>query len=217
MSQVTHHQKVQLLVQFSMLLAIEALMCFVPWLGSIPLGPITATLAMIPVVITGILLGPGLGSLMGLFAGFFSFIIWTFMTPNPAMAFCFTPFYSLGPAQGNGWSLVICFVPRILVGTVAGLCFQLFNKLLAKAKARSVISSFIGGFLGSMVNTVGVVLGMYFFFGWAYISILETTEALVFGALWAAIGPAGLAEAIIAGIASMAVCPPIRRFVLKKA
>ena len=80
-----------------------------------------------------------------------------------------------------------------------------------------VISSFIGGFLGSMVNTVGVVLGMYFFFGWAYISILETTEALVFGALWAAIGPAGLAEAIIAGIASMAVCPPIRRFVLKKA
>ena len=38
MSQVTHHQKVQLLVQFSMLLAIEALMCFVPWLGSIPWG-----------------------------------------------------------------------------------------------------------------------------------------------------------------------------------
>ncbi len=69
--------------------------------GIDPLGPITATLAMIPVVITGILLGPGLGSLMGLFAGFFSFIIWTFMTPNPAMAFCFTPSIPWAPPRAT--------------------------------------------------------------------------------------------------------------------
>ena len=70
------------LTQFGILLALEALFCFTP-LGSLPaFGPIVATLAMVPVVITAILLGPGAGSLMGAFAGLFSLMVWTFMPPT---------------------------------------------------------------------------------------------------------------------------------------
>ena len=56
------------MVQFSILLALEVIMCFTP-LGSIPIGPMVATLAMIPVILTGILLGVGAGAAMGFFAG----------------------------------------------------------------------------------------------------------------------------------------------------
>ena len=66
------------MVQFSILLALEVIMCFTP-LGSIPIGPMVATLAMIPVILTGILLGVGAGAAMGFCAGLFSFIVWTFI------------------------------------------------------------------------------------------------------------------------------------------
>ena len=69
------------MVQFSILLALEVIMCFTP-LGSIPIGPMVATLAMIPVILTGILLGVGAGAAMGFFAGLFSFIVWTFISPG---------------------------------------------------------------------------------------------------------------------------------------
>ena len=75
------------MVQFSILLALEVIMCFTP-LGSIPIGPMVATLAMIPVILTGILLGVGAGAAMGFFAGLFSFIVWTFISPGPT-AFVF--------------------------------------------------------------------------------------------------------------------------------
>ena len=93
------------MVQFSILLALEVIMCFTP-LGSIPIGPMVATLAMIPVILTGILLGVGAGAAMGFFAGLFSFIVWTFISPGPT-AFVFTPFVSIGDIHGNGWSLVL--------------------------------------------------------------------------------------------------------------
>ena len=109
------------IAQFAILLALEAIVCFTP-LGSIPIGPLVATLAMLPVIVAGILLGTGAGAAMGFAAGLFSFIVWTFMPPNPVTAFVFTP----TAAPGNFWSLVICFVPRILTGVVASLMFKLF-------------------------------------------------------------------------------------------
>jgi len=58
--------KTLFLAQFGILLAIEAIFCFTP-LGSIPMGPIVATLAMIPVILVAILLGTKAGTLMGCF------------------------------------------------------------------------------------------------------------------------------------------------------
>ena len=79
------------LAQFALLLAIEAIVCFTP-LGSLPaVGPIVATLGMVPVIITAVVLGTGAGTLMGAFAGLFSFIVWSFFPPNPLTAFVFTP------------------------------------------------------------------------------------------------------------------------------
>ena len=43
-------KQILFLVQFAMLLAIEAVFCFTP-LGSLPIGPMVATFAMLPVIV----------------------------------------------------------------------------------------------------------------------------------------------------------------------
>lgn len=195
------------LAQFAMLLAIEAIVCFTP-LGSLPaFGPIVATLGMVPVIITAIILGTGAGTAMGFFTGLFSFCVWTFTPPSPLTAFAFTPFYSLGPVQGNFWSLVICFVPRILVGTVTGGCFSLFTRL----KCKSVITYSLSGVLGSLTNTLLVLGGIYVFFGPSYATAIGKSFGALLGLIGLTILTSGIPEAIIGGVAAYAICYPIRK------
>ena len=179
------------LVQFAILLAIEAIFCFTP-LGSLPaLGPIVATLAMIPVVITALLLGTKAGSLMGGFAGLFSFLVWTFMPPSPIAAFVFTPFYSLGDFSGNFGSILICFVPRILVGTISGLTYKGFAKIMP---GKNVLCFSLSAALGSLTNTFGVMGGIWLFFGNQYSSIAGGAMLLIIGST---ILFSGIPEAVV--------------------
>lgn len=193
-----------------MLLAIEAVVCFTP-LGSVPVGPIVATLAHVPVIITAILLGTGAGAAMGAFAGLFSLLVWTFIPPptSIAMAFIFTPFYSIGTQHGNVWSLVICFVPRILIGVVAGACFS----LLTRMKWKSGFVYGLSGALGSLVNTFGVLGGIYVFFGHSYATVLGKSFDVILGVIGSIILTNGIPEAIIGGVAAFAVCRPLQKYV----
>ena len=204
-------EKIVFMTQFSVLLAIEALFCFTP-LGSLPaFGPIVATLGMIPVVITAVLLGTKAGSLMGFFAGLFSFLVWTFTPPVPVMAFVFTPFYSLGELSGNIGSLIICFVPRILVGTVAGITYHALSKAFPQKK---VLSFSVSAFAGSMANTFGVMGGIWLFFGGEYSSLAGNTMLILIGTT---ILTSGIPEAIVAAIATSAVCKALQAAMAKRA
>ncbi|MDR1002045.1 MAG: ECF transporter S component [Oscillospiraceae bacterium] len=188
------------LVQFSILVAIEALFCFTP-LGSLPaLGPIVATLAMIPVIITALLLGTKAGTAMGAIAGLFSFVVWTFMPPTPLAAFVFTPFYSLGEIHGNLGSVLICFVPRILVGAVAGSTYKALSKAFP---AKNILCYSLSALLGSFANTFGVMGGIWLFFGTQYASIAGQAMILIVGTT---ILTSGIPEAIVSAIAASAVC-----------
>lgn len=192
------------LVRFSILLAIEAIFCFTP-LGSLPaLGPMVATLMMVPVVITAILLGTKAGTLMGAFAGLFSFIVWTFMPPSPIVAFVFTPFYSLGEFSGNFGSLLICFVPRILVGTVTGLTYKAFSNIMPE---KNVLCFSLSAALGSLTNTFGVLGGIWLFFGNQYSSIVGGAMLIIIGTT---ILFNGIPEAVVGAIAASAVCKPLK-------
>jgi uncharacterized membrane protein len=202
------NKKVLFLVQFSILTAIEAIFCFTP-LGSLPaIGPIVATLMMIPVIITAILLGTKAGTAMGFIAGLFSFLVWTFMTPSPLVAFIFTPFYSLGEFQGNIGSLIICFIPRILSGTVAGALYKAIAKLKPE---KHILSMIISSALGSLTNTFGVMFGIWLFFGSQYSSIAGEAMLAVIGTT---VLTSGLPEAAVAAI----LCPAVSKsvMVLKK-
>jgi len=200
------------LTQFAMLLAIEALVCFTP-LGSLPaVGPIVATLAHVPVIITAVLLGTSTGAAMGALAGLFSFLVWTFTPPNPLVAFVFTPFYGLGTTHGNIWSLVICFVPRILIGIVAGECFKLFSRM----RWKSGFVYGLSGALGSLVNTFGVLGGIYVFFGHNYATVLGKSFNVLLGLIGLTILTSGIPEAIIGGVAAYAVCRPLQKYMKRE-
>ena len=205
------------LAQFSMLLAIEAIVCFTP-LGSLPaFGPIVATLSAVPVIITAILLGPGAGAAMGGFFGLFSFLVWTFAPPSPITAFVFTPLYSFGEVHGNFWSLVICFVPRILIGLTAGLCFRGFVRKAGDEKEPGMLAYAVSGFAGSMVNTLLVLGGIYIFFGKSYAQAAGLAYEVLLGVIGLSVLTSGIPEAIIGMVAAYAVCRPLRRYLLRHA
>lgn len=198
------NKSVVLLVRFGVLLAIEAIFCFTP-LGSITaFKPVVATLAMIPVIITTLLLGTKAGIAMGGIAGLFSFIVWTFMPPDPLSAFMFTPFHSLGEIQGNFGSVLICFVPRILVGAVTGVVYQ---KLSKKMPEKEVLSMTVAAILGSLTNTFGVLGGTWLFFGAQYSAMVSQAMILVIGGI---ILTNGIPEAIVAAIIAPAVTRPVK-------
>ncbi|MEI6579293.1 MAG: ECF transporter S component [Eubacteriales bacterium] len=210
-AKTTPRKNVLFLAQFSMLLAIEAIVCFTP-LGSLPaIGPIVATLSHVPVIITAILLGTGAGTAMGFSFGLFSFIVMTFTPPGPT-AFVFTPFYSVGAMHGNFWSLVICFVPRILIGVVTGLSFKLLTKLFKKFKKKDAFVYGLSGFLGSATNTLLVLGGIYVFFGKDFASTIGTTFNLLLGIIGGIVLTSGIPEAVIGGVLAYAICRPLKHF-----
>ncbi|MBQ1848134.1 MAG: ECF transporter S component [Clostridia bacterium] len=209
-------KQIRTLVLYAVLIAIEAIFCFTP-LGSLPLGgPIVATLAMIPVCITGVLLGVRAGTILGFTAGLFSFIVWTFITPG-AMSLVFTPFFHMEVGGvnlgGSLWTLVICFVPRILTGTVSGLIYKAMTSKAEDGK-KKYFAAALAGVAGSVVNTVGVLGGVALFlyrdFGLAIQSFYEAgyvTYSTVWGFIGFTLLTNSIAEAVVTGLVTPATVP----------
>ena len=189
-------EKTRSMVEMALFTAIIVVLALTP-LGYIPLGFMNATTIHIPVIIAGIVLGWKKGAFCGLVFGFTSFLNATFRSAS-VLSFLFTPFKPFG----NGWSLVIAFIPRILIGVVA--CF-VFKTLFNATKKKS-ISMFFAGLAGSMTNTI-LVMGMaYLCFAKPY---AEATAIPVEGVLKAVCGVMvmnGIPEAVIAGVIASAVC-----------
>lgn len=206
-------KRLRFLVQFAILLALEAVVCFTP-LGSLPIGPMVATLSHIPVIIAAMLLGPVAGAGMGFAFGLFSFLVWTFMPPPTAaaMAFVFTPFHSLAAVEGAYWSLAICFVPRILLGLVCGLLYQAFSHI---SKMPNALKYTISAIVASLLHSFLVISGIYVFFGPEYIALTGAVYTTLFAAIIASIGINGVVEAVIAGVVGYAVCAPVQKYLAK--
>lgn len=185
------------------LLAIEIIMGFTP-LGFVPLGFTKATTIHIPVVIGAIFLGPLAGAILGGAFGILSIII---NTVSPALtSFVFSPFITIGGAQGNIWSLVIALVPRMLIGIVAYYSY----KWVSKIDKTKVIAYATAGVVGSLTNTVLVMSGIYIFFGQQYAAAKEVTFEALFGVIMGIIGINGIPEAIVAAIIVALVCKVLK-------
>lgn len=182
------------LVEMALLVAIIIVLSQTP-LGYIPLGFLNATTIHIPVIIAGIVLGMRQGAICGFIFGFSS-VINAIVRPN-ATSFLFCPLLP----YGNIWSLVIAFVPRILIGVVAFIVFKSFMKII---KVKSV-SAFIAGVLGSLTNTILVMLMAYVFFATPYANAIGVSKDLVFKSIMTVILVQGVPEALVAGLISSAV------------
>lgn len=198
------------LVQLALLGALIFILAFTPFIGYIPLGVTRATIVHIPVIVGALLLGPKKGAILGALFGLTSFINNSFVSPN-ATSFAFTPFYSVGDFHGNFWSLVICFVPRILVGVVPYYVYKLFKKLLKERKGSETVSLALAGMSGALVNTLLVMNLIYFCFGAQYAAAKGMAYKGFYWAILAVIGTNGVPEAIVAAILTAAICKALFR------
>lgn len=155
-------KKTQYMTSMALFLAIEIILVVTP-LGYIPIGPLNATTMHIPVIIAGIVLGKKAGAELGFVFGLTSLIK---ATIQPGItSFCFSPFVTIGTMSGNYKSLLIAFVPRILLGYLAGFVFEIIKK-----NNRENLGVVVGALTGAITNTVLVLSGIYIFFGEAYAS-----------------------------------------------
>ncbi len=147
---------------------------------------------------------------MGFVFGFLSFIVQSFVTPT-ITSFVFTPIVSVGNVGGSYWSLVICFVPRILLGICAALLYQWFSSIDKKNRWSYIASSV----LASLIHTVLVLGGIYVFFKDSYSEAIGQAANLLLGLIGSVILTNGIPEAILAGVVTVAVAIPIKKVMNK--
>ena len=173
-------------------------------LGMVPLGLIKATTLHIPVIIGCLLLGPRYGAVLGFMFGLVSFLSNT-MSPA-ALSFAFTPLIPLpGTPNGSPLSLVICLVPRILVGVVPWFVYRGLQKLMKESSRGEVLSMAIAGAVGAVLNTALVMSLIYFLFRDAYASLKGVPVEAVAGVVLGVVGTNGVAETALAAVLTPAI------------
>ena len=164
-------------------------------------------------IIASLLMGPKKGGALGFLFGLTSFINNT-MNPTPT-SFVFTPFYSIAGVSGGWGSVIICFLPRILVGIIPYYVYKLIIRFSNEKTKKTGVSS-IGlvttGVAGAMTNTLLVMNLIFLFFREAYASANNVAVSGVYTFILSIIGINGVPEAIVAGV--LTLC--IGRALLKK-
>lgn len=187
------NRKTTNMVIFAMLLAVEVVMSFTP-LGFLRIGLLSVTMLHIPVIICAMALGKKYGAALGFVMGFCSFYNATF---SPTItSFCFTPFFSMGGVEGSWTSLLIAFLPRIALGYGAGAIYERLKGKNGRTAAA------LSGLSGALINTIGVLGGIWIFFKEPYEAVLGNT---IVALLMTTVGINSIAEAVVGVIAAMAV------------
>lgn len=133
----------------AILAAIVLLMAFTP-LGYLRVGPVSITFLVIPVVIGGMTLGPVRGGFLGAVFGATSF----------AQCFMGDPFGAALASISPLATAMACFIPRILIGVVAGLLFPALLKV-SKNHPAAFIGTAVAGTLTNTILFVGMVVGFF--------------------------------------------------------
>lgn len=191
-------KKTQYMTFMAMFLAIEIILVVTP-LGYIPIGPLSATTMHIPVIIAGITLGKKAGAQLGFVFGLTSLIR---ATLQPTItSFCFSPFVTVGNISGDWHSVLIALVPRILLGYLAGLIFELLKDKFKNENIAAIVSALVG----ALTNTVLVLGGIYLFFGNAYANALNIAYSSLITVLLGVITTNGIVEAILGAAVALSL------------
>lgn len=184
------------LAQYGMLIAIEIVLAFT--VGIITIPPISITILHIPVIIGAVVLGPKCGALMGFTFGATTMLRAT-MTGNPG-DMLFNPAASGNPIA----SILMCIVPRVLLGLIAAYLYILLKKLFKTDFAAIPVTAAIA----TALHTVMVLSMLWFFFpgsiGQSFAVIFTTVISLN-----------GVIEIISAIIICTAVSKPLLNYASK--
>lgn len=140
------------LVLMGLLTAILILFSFTP-IGTLPIGPLSITLNVIPIAIGAIALGPAGGAAIGAIFGILSFLQCLGIgipSGMGAILFEINPFLAF----------VQRFVPRALDGFLIGLIFQAVKK-----SGNWSVACMVTGFFSAFLNTAFFMSALVLLFG----------------------------------------------------
>lgn len=190
-------EKTRRLVQMSILIAIMLILAFTP-LGYLKVGAIDITFMTIPVVVGAILLGPASGAVLGGVFGLTSFIQCFGMSKFGVALLNINPFLTF----------LVCMVPRVLMGYLSGVIFQ----LLHRGGKTKILSFAVSSLSGAVLNTVFFVTMLMLLFGSSdYMMSMRGGMGLL-SFLAAFVGINGLVEAIVAFILGTAISKALVQF-----
>lgn len=204
-------ERLQSMVLMALFTAIILIMAFTP-LGLIDLPIIKATILHVPVIIGSVLLGPKKGAYFGALFGLSS--LWKNTMAPSLLSFAFSPLIPLpGETHGSLWALVICLVPRILVGIVPYYVAAGIQRLLGERLPGQSLSYVLAGVAGTVVNT-GLVMGtMGLVLQDAFAAAQGISHEAVSGAILSIVFANGVPETIAAAVLTPVVCLALRKAV----
>lgn len=194
---------VRWLTQLALLVAILLVMNYVPLLGYIQVGPLSASLLTVPVAIGAMTMGPLAGAILGGTFGATSFI--QMVEGKSQMG---TQLFSVNPFG----AFVVSFVARVLMGLCAALIFNALRKAMPKKEKLCCV---IGAICTPVLNTV-FFMGflVLFFYNCDYVQnlaqTLHATNAFMF--IVALVGVQAVIEWLICGVVASAVTLPVRKY-----
>lgn len=189
-------------VVVSIFTAIIIIMTIIPNLGYIYTPWVRITVIHVPVIVVSILYGKSLAIFMGIIFAVSSLLINTF-NPN-ILSFLFSPFYKFGEIGGGMASLIICFIPRIIMAIVASILYR--------KNCKKVYLLFLG-FISSLCNTFFVLLGIYIFYFDEFIKIKNIPKDGAYVTIALLLSINGILEAIVAGILVSMIIPKLKKFI----
>jgi uncharacterized membrane protein len=189
---MNNNKKTFRIVLLGMLSAIIIIQTTVPFLGYIPIGPLSLTIIQVTVVVAAIVLGMKEGAIVGGIWGLITFIR-AFVAPTSIIA----PIVFTNP--------LVSVLPRILIGVVGA---YVFHRLLS-GKLNETVRMSVAGVLGSLTNTVLVLGLIYLLYREPYANFLKLDMDELLPALLTIVATNGLTEAILAGILTPIISKPL--------
>ncbi len=196
-------EKTKRLVLAAVIVAIIILMGFTP-IGYIKTPTIEVTFLMIPVVIGAAILGKEWGAIFGLVFGLTSFF----------QCFGYSPFGTALFAINPVATFIMCLVPRILMGFLAGVIYEAIYKI-DKTK---IISFIVTSISGAALNTLFFTLGFILFFRNADLTAsfgMNLADMRIMDVIGLLITFNAVLEVVICGVVGTALSKVISHLIIK--
>ena len=188
-----NNEKIHRMAQNGLIIAIMLIMAFTP-LGYIKTPTVEITLMPVPVVVGAILLGPTSGLLFGAVFGLTSFLQ---CIGFPTLSWFGSMLFEINKIS----TVLMCMVPRMLMGFLAGLIFMGLKKI-DKTKFVSYIITCISG---AVMNTVFFLTFLVVFFGTSSFILELRGGASLMMFMVTLVGINGLIEAGVCAFVGVAV------------
>ncbi len=193
-------KKTKWLVRMGVLLAVLIVMSITP-IGYLKVGVIEITFLMIPVLVGAITLDTKAGTILGFAFGLTSFIqALTGASPFGAALMEINP---VG-------TIVVCFVPRILMGFLTGVIYNSVKKI--DHSKSNTVSTLIAALTSPIMNTVFFMAALILFFGRTDYILAMQGELSLFSFVVAFVGINGVIEAIAAFILGGAISLALTKY-----